>query len=76
MSDGSPLTVPSSAISLGLTRDNNRSPVIITIDDKSCGSINKDSNIHDFLSVHRQSRQVGAGWVDDGFRYLLVGTVP
>ena len=34
MSDGSPLTVSSTAISQGLTRDNNRSPVIITIDDE------------------------------------------
>ena len=34
MSDGSPLTVSSTAISQGLTRDNNRSPVIITIDEE------------------------------------------
>ena len=34
VSDGSPLTVSSSAISRGLTKDNNRSPVIITIDDE------------------------------------------
>ena len=34
MSDGSPLIVSSTATSPGLTRDNNRSPVIITIDDE------------------------------------------
>ena len=40
------------------------------------GLFTKDSNIHDLLSVHRQSRQVGAGWVKDGSWYLLAGTVP
>ena len=34
MTDGSPLTVSSTATSPGLTRDNNRSPDIITIDDE------------------------------------------
>ena len=64
MSDGSPLTVSSSAISQGLTRDNNRSPVIITIDDKSCGSINKRLK-YTRLSICPSSVSSGRSWVGE-----------
>ena len=69
MSDGSPLTVSSTAISQGLTRDNNRSPVIITIDDESCGSIYKRLKYTRF-TVCSSSVSSGRSWVGEG--WLLV----
>ena len=69
MSDGSPLTVSSTAISQGLTRDNNRSPVIITIDDEPCGSIYKRLKYTRFTFCS-SSVSSGRSWVGEG--WLLV----
>ena len=77
MSDGSPLIVSSTATSPGLTRDNNRSPVIIIIDDEYHGGLSITRLKYTRFPVCSSSVSSGRSWVREGWLlYLLVDTVP